>query len=771
VPREKQRAYDGFGGRVGRTLADSEPWWEPVRTPPEGAPNVIVILCDDLGFSDIGCYGSEIDTPNLDALAAAGLRFADFHATPLCSPSRATLLTGMNHHAAGVGNLAGADRGFPGYRGEIAEDVVTAAEVFRHNGYRTLMVGKWHLSRTEDHSDAGRRDAWPLGRGFDRFYGFMESGLTNLHQPNMLHEDNHAVTIDAYPEDYYFTDDITDRAIEMIRGIKASDASTPFFLYCAHGAVHAPLMAKQSDIARYRGRYDVGWDVLREERFARQKALGVVPQHTQLPPRNAEPGYDVTPWEDLSEKEQRLFARHMEVYAGMVDNVDQNWGRLRDALAQLGELENTVVIFTSDNGASREGGAKGTTEYFKTVAAVHSHAGHFDQVDHDFERIELLGGPRVMSHYPWGWGMASNTPFRLHKGTTFQGGHHVPFILSWPRGIRSAGEVRNQYAHLTDVLPALVEMIGLEVPLQRAGRPVRPMTGVSFASVLDAPGAPSPHTEQYYEMSGHRAYRSEGWESVTLHYPRTPFEADRWQLYDLLGDPAQVRDLAAEHPERVDALAKSWEAAAWENQVFPLDDGSGMNALARPGAPLPPAPVTLYPGTPTLERSRAAALIQGRSFSVRVRLEHLASAAGMLFAHGDQGGGYALYIEDDGRCTYAHNAYGSMTVVPCATLEPGEHEVVLDVSAAGGTWDVTVLVDGTPVGSARGLETPSFLAPFEGIDVGLDRRSPVSWDVYERHGPFPYQGRLHSVTYEPGAPAASARPSAEEERAAMQRYQ
>ena len=460
--------------------------------PPIGAPNVVIVLCDDLGFSDVGCYGSEIPTPALDRLAQQGLRFTDYHSTPLCSPSRAALLTGMNHHAAGVGNLAGADHGFPGYRGRIAKDVLTAAELFRTNGYRTLMVGKWHLSIVDDHSDAGARDHWPLQRGFDRFYGFMESGLTNLHHPNMLHEDNHAVDVDRYPDGYYFTDDITDQAIRMIRGIKDADPTQPFFLYMAHGAVHAPLMAKPEDIARHRGRYEEGWDQIRAARFARQKEVGVVPDGVQLPERNSERGYDSPAWDDLTDAERQLFARHMEVYAGMVDNVDQNFGRLRAALSELGILDDTIIIFTSDNGGSREGGRQGTTEYYRTVAAVAREMGEFDNAALDHQRLDLLGGPRVMGHYPWGWGMVSNTPFRLHKGTTFAGGHHVSFILSWPGRITDGGTVRAQYTHISDVLPTLVDLAGLSVPSVLGGQPLRPMTGLSFAPVVFDPAAPAP---------------------------------------------------------------------------------------------------------------------------------------------------------------------------------------------------------------------------------------------------------------------------------------
>jgi arylsulfatase len=764
-------AYRDFGGHVRSTFSDSEPWWEPIRTPPDGSPNVILILCDDLGFSDLGCYGSEIETPNLDALAAVGVRLADFHTTPLCAPSRAALLTGMNHHAAGVGSVNAMDAGFPGYRGEIANNVSTMAEVFRHNGYRTLMVGKWHLQRSEEYSEADRRDSWPLQRGFDRFYGFMFFG-TSLHHPSMLYEDNHVITVDKYPDGYYFTDDMTDRAIDMIRGVKGAEPRTPFFLYVAHGAMHAPLMAKAEDMAKYRGHYDAGWDAIREARFARQKQQGIVPAHAELPPRNFEPHYDSPAWEELSSKERAVFARHMEVYAGMLDNVDSNWGRLRDAVGQLGELDNTIVVFTSDNGASRDGGKNGTTQYFKFGGHSHVHLPIPDTVDIDYERLDLIGGPRLATHYPWGWAMACNTPFRLHKATTFQGGHHVPFIFAWPVRIHAAGEIRSQYAHLIDVLPSLIELIGLETPTQRDGNPVKPMSGTSFATFLSDGAAASQHVEQYYEMGGHRGYHKGDWESVTLHYPGTSFDDEHWQLYQLDRDPTQTTNLAVKHPDQVEELVQRWDEAAWANQVYPLDDGSSMALLSRRAGARQPEPITLYPGMPTLEAHRASLLIRNRSFVVRVRLDHRSDETGILFAHGDQGGGYCLFVDDDGRCTYSHNCYGSLTEVRCQVLSAGHHELVLSVGAPKpGAWYVQVLIDGVPAGEAKHLEALTAMAPWEGIDVGLDRRSPVNWELYVRHGPFPYSGTLHSVRYEPGPPAPVPAPSGQETYAQMLRYQ
>lgn len=445
-----------FHGRIGRTFAGSESWWPPRRSPGPGAPNIVVVLVDDVGFADLGCYGSEIPTPNLDALAGDGVQWTDFHVTPMCSPTRAALLTGMDPHLAGVGHIANSDPGFPGYTGEIAADARTAAEIFRDAGWLTLAVGKWHLTKDSDMSDAGPRHAWPLQRGFDRFYGFLEA-FTNFHHPHRLIRDNSALHQDAYPDGYHLTDDLTREAIEMVR--QAGD--TPFFLYLAHGAAHAPLQAPESDIAPHTGRYDDGWDAVRARRFARQRELGLLPEGTELPGRNTEDGDDVPPWDTLDEDTRRLHARYMEVYAAMITGIDRSVGELRAALRELGKLDNTLFVFTSDNGASREGETHGTTQYLRTLLSSNSRHDREDPAA-DLARIDLIGGPRVLAHYPRGWAMASNTPFRLYKRNAHAGGHAVPLLMSWPDGLPQRGERRDQWAYVTDLLPTLIELTGVE---------------------------------------------------------------------------------------------------------------------------------------------------------------------------------------------------------------------------------------------------------------------------------------------------------------------
>lgn len=746
--------YPGFEGTVGRTFAGSEGWWPPRPEPPGGAPNIVVMMADDLGYADLGCYGSEIETPNLDRLAAGGVRYTNFHVAPMCSPTRAALLTGQESHRAGVGSVAHSDAGFPGYAMELGTNVVTIAELLRDQGYATMMLGKWHLAKDSDCSAAGPNHSWPCQRGFDRFYGILDA-FTNLHHPHRLMQDNTPVETDQYPDGYYLTDDLTDRAIAMVRETKSSNPAKPFFCYFAHPAVHAPLHAKPADIAKYRGRYDAGWDAIRAQRFARQQAMGLLPAGTELAPRNSEPNHDVRPWDELSDAEQELFARHMEVFAGMVDNIDQNVGRLVDALDDLGELDNTLFVFLSDNGASREGEVCGTTSYY-----VHLLQG--DDVEADRARLDLIGGPQTTPHYPRGWAMAGCTPWRLYKINTHAGGHSVPFIVSWPGQVGGrlgeAGTLRDQYTHVTDVLPTVLDLLGVEAPTARDGHDLEPMAGASFLPTLRDPGAPSGHREQVFENNGHRGFYRDGWEVVTLHQAMTPFDDAEWELYHVAEDRTELHDLAAAEPGKLRELTDAWEAAAWENRIYPLDDGTSIKYLVRPErSAVYGEPVTIPAGTPTLERWRSVQLVWFRAFTVSATLDHCMGDRGYLVTHGDQGSGYGLYVLDD-RLTFVHNdGRGHMRRLDGGPLADRTRDVVAEFGAPGGNvWTVSLSVDGEARGSLEGVPMLFGMAPFEGINVGTDRRSPVAWDLYERFGPFAYTGALTSVTYAPGPDAPDA---------------
>lgn len=746
--------YEGFRGKVGRTFAGSESWWPERPTPDPDAPNIVIIVADDLGFADLGCYGSEIDTPNLDRLAANGLQFTNFHVTPMCSPTRAALLTGVNPHRAGAGHVANSDPGFPGYAAEIASDVATMAEVFSDGGYSTFAIGKWHLTKDSDLSDAGPRHSWPCQRGFDRYYGVLDA-FTNLHQPHRLVEDNHTVEVDSYPEDYYVTDDLTQRAIQMIRHSKASNPSQPFLCYFAHIAIHAPLQCKESDRLKYAGRYDMGWDELRAQRHARQIELGVIPEGTVLPPRNSEEGDDVKAWEDLDPSDQALFARYMEVYAAMVDSVDQSVGKLMDALEELGEADNTIVMFMSDNGASREGEADGTTAYFRSL--VSKNVTDMEDIEWDRSNLELAGGPRTLVHYPRGWAMASNTPFRLYKINTHSGGHSVPLIWHWPKGQRPDG-TRDQWTHVTDIFPTLLELSGISHPTERRGVAMQPMDGTTLTPVLTDRAASHDRGGQYLEMTGHRGYYEGNWEIVTRHVPLSEFGDHEWELYDLANDRTETTNVAAEHPELVAEMAQAWEQEAQRNQVYPLDEGSRLRYVVRPTYDdALQEPVRIVAGTHTLERYRSQMLIQWRCFDVDVEIAPFEPGhQGVLVAHGDQGGGYVLYTED-GELVLEHNGYGPMTRISGGVVPVGTEHISLSVTAPGSwRWNVALRIDNSVVGTHDGLLMLGAMAPFEGIDIGIDRRSPVSWDLSERHGTFAYNGAIRAVTYTPGTPAPDA---------------
>ena len=751
-------AYRGFAGKIGRTMVQSKPDWPSRPSAPDGAPNIVVILCDDVGYSDFGCFGSEIPTPNIDRLAEEGLRYTNFHVMPMCSPTRAALLTGRNAHAAGVGWVAHADPGFPGYAMELPEDVTTIPETLRAQGYATYMVGKWHLCKDFDHTETASRASWPVQRGFDRFYGFLEA-FSNYHHPPTLMVDNSEVAPERYPDGYYLTDDLTDRAVSMIRSSKASDPSKPVFLYFAHPAVHAPLHARFEDIEKHRGSYEQGWDAIRAARFEKQIDLGIVAAGTKLPPRNSEPGDDVKPWNALTAEEKRLFARYMEVYAAMIGTIDQSVGRIRQTFEELGEWNNTLVMLMSDNGASREGQVLGTTQYFDALRMFYDKK-TTDSIDRDLSAFDDIGGPTSMPHYPRGWAMASNTPFRLYKGNTHAGGHRVPMVMSWPARLRDvAGEMRSQYVHVTDLYPTLLELTGMSDLHARHGVAVRALSGASFEQTVLNSEAADAHISQYYELSGHRGYYEAGWEIVSRHAPMSRFTDDEFELYHLSVDPTETTDLAEAEPDRVRRLARAWERAAWDNQVFPLDEGSGIRKFQRADYEQRyEAPVRLVPGTPTLARYRSLKLVDQRSFAIEIELDFKPGDRGTLVAHGQQGGGYSVYIDND-EVHYLHNGYGATTDVNGGTLSAGRRQIVISATAKSATeLDIAVSVDGQVRCKTQGLAMLIGQALFQGIDVGIDRRSPVSWERFSSDGTFAFTGKLRSVTYRPGPHAPGAGP-------------
>ena len=765
-PVEGHRAaYNGFGGTIGRTFSQSRPWW-PAEQRADGHPNIVLIYLDDLGFADIGSYGSEISTPQLDRLAAAGVRFTNYHTTPLCSPSRAALLTGLNPHRAGFAVPANSDPGYPAYTFELPDDTPTLAESLRDAGYATFAVGKWHLTGDRSLHDAASKASWPLQRGFDRYFGCME-GLTSLHAPHRLIWDNSPYEVEHFDQDFYLTDELTDRAISMIRSLRASDQDKPFLLYFAHHAVHGPIQAKAADIATYAGIYDAGWDQIRDARFRRQIELGLFGEDTALPPSNSEPGKDVPPWAELNIGQQRLFARYMETYAAAVTAVDDSVGRIVETLEEYGDLNNTVLVFASDNGGTAEGGPHGTRSYFSQFAHV---PGLPDTWERDVERdLDLIGGPQTTVHYPRGWAQASNTPFRLYKSDTHAGGIRAPLLVHWPAGgIRGVADdgLRRQYVHVTDITPTLLDLAGIARATHRHGRPSQTVDGVSAAALVRSADALTEHVEQYTETGGNRAYQNEHFKIVTQHRPGSPYQDSEWELYDLVTDPTETTDLAAEQPELVAELAAAWEQAGWQNRVFPLNDHGPAAALRRPSDDHFGDPVTLFPGTPVLERVRSARLVQHRDLQISIDLAVSAGDEGVVVSHGDQGGGYLVTIGADDRGTptasFVLNAYGRMLRTQPIDLRFGEQQLTVTFRALPDfAWTIR-LTDGRSAVDLVDVPQLVGMAPFTGISIGGDRGGPVDWELSHwfsargRPASAPYSGLLFAVTYTPGRFSATA---------------
>ncbi len=745
----EHRGYEHFEGRVGEFVSDSVPWWPARPTAREGAPNVIVMLVDDLGFSDLGPFGSEIPTPHIDRLAGDGWVFTNYRTAPMCSPARAALLTGLNPHRAGFGFVAHTDPGYPGFTCELPQDAPTLAESLRAGGYATFMVGKWHLTGESRMHDAADKSSWPLQRGFDRYFGSMD-GFTSLHHPHRLVRDNSVVDVPEFPDGYFLTDQLTGEALAMIDELRVNDAEKPFFLYYAHTSVHGPIQAKEADIERHRGRYEAGWNALRDARFQRQRELGIVPEHAELPEgAHADEG-QIPRWETLSDDERALFARHMEVYAAAVDEIDQSVGRVMGRLEELGELENTIIVVASDNGGTAEGGPTGTRSYFAQF-------GHALPVAEDWVRDvprhpAEIGGPRLFSQYPTGWARVSNTPFRSFKGSTYEGGVHAPLVVSWPAAPIAARGLRDQFLFVSDLAPTILELTGVPPLAELRGRPTREPDGASIADVLGDPAAPG-RESQYFEIVGRRAFIDGEWKAVSPRPPRKEQGAagGDWELYHLASDPTEIRDLAGEHPERTTELAERWRTEAWRNTVFPLDDDGGLHAN-RPATEAPLAdPVTLPPFRPPLERFRSAQLTVLKSFAVEIDLVVEDGAAGTIVAHGDQGGGYLVTI-DGGAPLISYNAYGEMHRGRGSALAPGAHHLALRVDESPGLhWRLTLEVDGRLDAEIAQVPMLFGMAPFTGISVGYDYGSPVDWDLYERHRSYRFiGGELLGVRYVPG---------------------
>ncbi len=663
-----------FEGVAGRTLEESTPWWPPLPSAPDGAPNVVVVLLDDVGYAQFGCFGSDIATPTFDRVAAEGLRYSNFHTTALCSPTRAALLTGRNHHANGVGRIVEFASGYPGYDATMPMSNGMISEILVRNGYATFCLGKWHLAPAGDTVMGGPRERWPLGRGFERFYGFL-AGETDQYVPDLI-ADNHQVDPPRTPEEgYHLTEDLADTAIAYVDDLRAAAPDKPFFMWFAPGACHAPHQAPAEYIDRYRGKFDQGWDRWRDEVFARQTASGLLPAGTV----NTERPAWVAAWDSLSADERRLYARMMEVYAGFLEHTDAQVGRVLDHLDALGELDNTIVVIMSDNGASAEGGPQGSFNELYFFNGVP------ENLDENLRRIDELGGPEAHNHYPWGWAWAGNTPFKRWKRETHEGGVADPLLIAWPARLRHTAETRGQYVHAVDLTPTLLDVIGIEPPDEIAGVTQQPFDGVSFAHTLDDTTAPSRHTTQYYEMFGSRALYHDGWKAVAFHPlamsaydgsdPHRPFDEDEWELYHLAEDFSESNDLATARPDKLAELQALWWQEAEANQVLPLTNQPGRHSDQRYRRDR----YEYRPGIGTLPETVAPNL-RNRAWTIAAPIDNTdAGASGVIVAHGSSACGYALYVQDQ-TLHYVHNFVGTKLTTVSATRDAARgqrHDLVL----------------------------------------------------------------------------------------------
>ena len=707
--------------------------WPTPATPPPGSPNIVLMMLDDVGFADFGCYGSEIDTPCIDQVAARGVRYSGFHTTAMCSTTRAALLTGRNHHAVGVGCLANFDSGYPGYRGKISKDAPTLAETLREVGYRNYMVGKWHVTPLTETGPTGPFDGWPLGRGFDRFYGFLDAE-TDHYSPELVRDNSHIEAPGTYASGYHLTEDLFDQAIGYIQGHIAASPKIPWFLMLTPGACHAPHQAPKPLIDKYDAIFSKGWDQCRKDRLQRQIELGVVPKGTQLPPRNDR----VKAWADHSTDEQRVFSRLAGAYAAMLEHTDQQLARLMNFLHAAQLTENTLVLLLSDNGASQEGGPNGF------VNAMGPFNGQPESMQTKLARLDDIGGPDTHSNFPWGWAMASNTPLKRYKQNTHGGGIRDPLIVSWPAKLPTDGSVRSQFCHVSDLAPTILELLGVA----SHHRPGIGTPGCSFAASLHDAYAATAKDVQYFEMFGHRGLVHDGWKAVAYHEPGTAFEDDEWELYHLAEDFNEVHNLAEVEPERLQQLQSLWWQQAETNQVLPLDDRFAPrfaeNAERHRGGR---THYTFWPGMGHLP-SDVAPDLRSRSYRIDVDLEVLSDRdSGVLIAHGDATGGYSLYM-DNGHLVHDLNIGGTHQLLtsPKPVL-PGRRELAFvmqrqpqdDNSVIG---RASLRVDDVEVAELSTNSIFTLMISWSGLDIGFDRGTTVG----NYASPFTFSGKLHKVT-------------------------
>jgi arylsulfatase A-like enzyme len=747
---------DEFEGRIGRYHWESEAWWPPEPHPPDGAPNVLLVVLDDVGYAQLGCYGSDIATPNLDALAAGGLRYAGFHTTALCSPTRACVLTGRNHHNVGMGRIVDLATGFPGYDARIPRSCALLPAMLTPHGYAAYAVGKWHLTPEDEEHLGARRDRWPLGRGFERWYGFFP-GETHQFVPALVHDSHHVDPPRGIEDGYHLTSDLVDHAIEWIEDLRNVDVDKPWLLYLATGACHSPHQSPAEWIERYRGHFDEGWDASREATLERQKAAELLPEHTELSPR---PDW-VPAWSDLTDTERTVYARYMEAFAGFLSHTDHELGRLLERLRALDDLDNTLVVVLSDNGASSEGGPVGSLNDVRVWNALPR------TVEEAAERIAEIGGPRIHNNYPWGWTVAGNTPFRRWKRETHEGGVADPLIMHWPAGIAARGEVRHQYVHAIDLLPTILDVIGIEPPGEVAGVEQRPLDGVSIRSTFDDATAPEVRTVQHYEMLGCRALYQDGWKAVTyqeIQVDEPRLDEAVWELYDLRADPSECHDLAATEPARLAAMIERWWEEAERHQVLPLDNRPFSELVfQRTPSVAPRARYTYWPGRAPVPES-VAANVRSRAHDITAHVtvpDDVDVLEGVLAVQGSVLGGWSFHLLGDGRLCYVHNLAGWREYrvdADIGRLAPGDHTLAFRFRPPA----AELMVDGEVVGSGEVTRTAWSRLSLTGAGLAAGWSPDFSPADRDYRGRFEFTGTLLRIDIDvEGLPVVDAEQEAE----------
>jgi arylsulfatase len=743
---------DEFNGKIALDIRDSEADWSAFtpKSAPEGAPNILFVLYDDTGLGAWSPYGGAINMPTMDRLAENGLTYTQWHTTALCSPTRSTILTGRNHHLNGMASITETADGFPGSNGRVPDDCAPFAQILRDNGWSTFWIGKNHNVPEQDVAPGGSRSEWPTQIGFDRFYGFL-GGETNNWYPDLV-EDNHFIEAPATPEEgYHLSKDLADKAISMLRNKNATNPSKPFYMWFNPGANHAPHHSPAEYTAKYAGKFDEGYDAYRDWVVERMKEKGILPENTDMvdfnpmPEDMANPADYVRPWNELNADEKKLFARMAEVYAGFSEYTDAQVGRIIDYLEETGQLENTIVLYAADNGASGEGSPNGSVNENKFFN------GYPDELEENMKYLDVLGGPDTYNHFPTGWAAAFSAPFKMFKRySQYAGGTNDPLVISWPKGIKAKGEIRHQYHHSTDIVPTLLEVCGLEMPEVYNGVKQTPLSGVSMAYTFDAePDAPTQKEVQYYCMLGTRGIWKDGWKAAAVHAPlsgKSNFDEDVWELYHVAEDRSESHNLAEENPEKLQELIDEWFRQAELNKVLPLDDRSAAEIIGteRPSQEAPKDRYMYYPNTAPVPEG-VAVNIRGRNYKILANVEiEESDASGVIFAHGSRFGGHSLFIKDS-KLHYVYNFLGikpEQTFVSSKTLKPGTYTLGMEfIRESAGEYGESIgsmklYIDEEVVAEGPMKTQPAkFTLSGDGLCVGYDSGDAVS-ELYESPGEF-----------------------------------